>query len=77
MDVTVALPELLPIDGPLAANVADPNYCGDWDITGYTGELEANETYTGFVASWSGSADPGIVGRGVELKSRDATLTWQ
>ncbi len=77
MDVTVALPELSPIDGTLAANVADPNYCGDWDITGYTGELEENHTYTGFVASWAGSADPGIVGRGVELKGRDTTLTWK
>ncbi|WJY98258.1 hypothetical protein CFOUR_09365 [Corynebacterium fournieri] len=76
-DVTVALPELSPIDGDLAANVADPNYCGEWNITGYTGELKANKTYTGYVASWAGSADPGIVGRGVELKSRDTTLTWR
>ena len=71
------MPELLPIDGDLAANAADPNYCGDWDITGYTGELEENRTYTGYVASWAGSADPGIIGRGVELKGRDTTLTWK
>ena len=61
----------------LAANVADPNYCGEWNITGYTGELKANKTYTGYVASWAGSADPGIVATGVELRSRDATVTWK
>ena len=61
-DVTVALPELVPIDGSLAANTAD---------------LRENDTYTSYVASWAGSADPGIVGTGVELHSHDATLTWK
>lgn len=76
-DVTVALPKLSPIDGSLAANQADPDYCGESTVTGYTGDLREGDTYTGFVASWAGSADPGIIGRGVELKSRDATLTWK
>ena len=76
-DVTVAMPELSPIDGSLAANQADPDYCGESTVTGYTGDLREGDTYTGFVASWAGSADPGIIGRGVELKSRDATLTWK
>lgn len=76
-DVTVALPELVPIDGSLAANTADPGYCGEPTLTGYTGDLRENDTYTSYVASWAGSADPGIVGTGVELHSHDATLTWK
>lgn len=76
-DVTVAMPELSPIDGSLAANRADPAYCGDTTVTGYIRDLRVNDTYEGFVASWAGSADPGIVATGVELRSRDATVTWE
>lgn len=82
-DVTVALPELSLIDGPvnpkatLKANKADPAYCGETTLTGYTGDLRVGETYTTYAASWRGSADPGIVGTGVRLQTADTTLTWR
>lgn len=77
VDVTVALPKLSPIDGDLAANEADPAYCGESDISGYTPDLKAGEHYTGYAASWSGTADRGIVGSGVELSTPETTLTWK
>lgn len=76
-DVTVALPELLPIDGDLEANRADPDYCGESTLTGYTPELQVGEEYTTYVASWEGTADPGIQGTGVELSTPDVTITWR
>lgn len=85
VDVTVELPELSPIDAPvnaspttsLKANKADPAYCGESTLSGYTGDLKVGQSYTAYVASWRGSADPGIVGTGVRLQTPDTTLTWR
>lgn len=77
VDVTVALPELLPIDASLNANLADPAYCGESTATGYTGDLKAGEPMETWVASWEGTADPGIQGSGVEMTAGDATVTWR
>ena len=63
-----------PIDDTLTANTAQPEYCGESTLTGYTPDLTGPQH--GFVASWSGTADRGVVGTGVEVSTRDATVTF-
>ncbi|OFT69751.1 hypothetical protein HMPREF3145_06915 [Corynebacterium sp. HMSC05C01] len=74
VDVTVTLPKLTLVDDTLTANTANPEYCGESTITGYTPDLTG--TQHGYVASWSGTADRGVVGTGVEVSTRDATVTF-
>lgn len=76
VDVTVTLPKLTLVDDTLTANTATPDYCGESTITGYTPDLRTGKPYTGYVASWSGTADRGVVGTGVEVSTRDATVTF-
>lgn len=77
VDVTVALPSLKPIDADKNANVADPAYCGETTLTGYTGDLEVGAEYEAWVASWVGTANPGIEGTGVQLETTDAVVQWR
>lgn len=75
VDVTVALPELSLVDDTLNANTASSQYCGDSAFSGYTPDLTGPQH--GFVASWAGTAEPGVVATGVEVKTRNATVTFQ
>lgn len=94
-DVTVALPELKPIDGSRYANLADPAYCAEAakpseaadeapdggselvPLSGYTGDLVAGEPQRTYVASWVGTANPGIEGTGVELSTPHTSFSWR
>lgn len=80
-DVTVALPELSPLDGSSNANAADPAYCAEdgesVSISGYSADLASGEAQRTYVASWVGTAKPGIAGTGVKLSTPDATVSWR
>ena len=77
VDVTVAMPRFTPVAGQQNANyLEDPTICGESNPPhGYTGELEAGQEYTQWVASWDGLY--GIAATGVKLTTGSQTVDWK